>query len=60
MRKSNLKLWKQDVDAMEVMNKKIDELYSTIDAKNMIIKEQLLEIAELRKKVEKLMEKNNG
>lgn len=60
MRKSNLKLWKQDVDAMEVMNKKIDELYSMIDAKNRIIEQQLLEMAQLKKQHNKVIEYINN
>ena len=29
----NKKLWEQDIEAMSIMNKKIDELYKIIEAK---------------------------
>lgn len=30
----NKKLWEQDIEAMSIMNKKIDELYKIIEIKN--------------------------
>ena len=38
------------------MNKEIEMLYKTIEAKDNIINEQVLEIARLRKKIEKAIE----
>ena len=50
----NKDLWKQDIEAMSIMNKKIDELYKTIEAKDKIINEQALEIARLKKIAHKM------
>jgi hypothetical protein len=34
----NKKLWEQDIEAMSIMNKKIDELYKIIEIKDKEIK----------------------